>query len=147
MLPVKPKVKTAYERMLAKAKRQARAKRKAVRAKPVDTLATRVEAVRAVVEYAPMAEYVASLGDQVVESSKSRSKCKKCGLPLAWKTLENGKWCPTNPDGSDHWDLCSATRNASRPFDPERDTKTSGVIVGKYFVELPPLPNGEAPWN
>lgn len=27
------------------------------------------------------------------------------------------------------------------------DTKTSGVIVGKDFVKLPPLPAGEAPWN
>lgn len=144
---MKPKVKTAYERMLARAKRQARAKRKVARAKQVDTPPTRVEAVVEVVEYAPMAEYMASLGDQVDEPSKSRSKCKKCGLPLAWKTLPSGKWCPTNPDGSDHWDLCSATRNARRPYDPDRDTKSSGVIVGKYYVELPPLPKGEAPWN
>ena len=36
--------------------------------------------------------------------------CRKCGLPLGFKKLPNGKWCPTNPDGSDHWDLCRDTQ-------------------------------------
>lgn len=35
--------------------------------------------------------------------------CNKCGLEIGFRRLPNGKWCPTNPDGSDHWDLCSAT--------------------------------------
>ena len=39
--------------------------------------------------------------------------CAKCHLPLAFKQLESGKWCPTNPDGSDHWDLCRETRIAA----------------------------------
>lgn len=36
--------------------------------------------------------------------------CRKCGLPLGFKKLENGRWCPINPDGSDHWDLCRDTQ-------------------------------------
>ena len=37
------------------------------------------------------------------------SQCRKCGAPLGWRRAQfNGvwKWVPTNPDGSDHWDLC-----------------------------------------
>lgn len=34
------------------------------------------------------------------------SECRKCGNPIAFKRLASGKLCPTNPDGSDHWDLC-----------------------------------------
>lgn len=36
--------------------------------------------------------------------------CRKCGLPLGFKRMPSGKLRPTNPDGSDHWDLCSFTR-------------------------------------
>jgi len=32
--------------------------------------------------------------------------CNKCHLPIAFRQLPSGKWCPTNPDGSDHWDDC-----------------------------------------
>ncbi len=34
------------------------------------------------------------------------SICKKCHQPIAWKILPNGRWCPTNTDGTDHWDDC-----------------------------------------
>lgn len=37
------------------------------------------------------------------------SECRKCGATLAWQRRQfKGvwKWVPTNPDGSDHWDLC-----------------------------------------
>jgi hypothetical protein len=62
------------------------------------------------------------------------SRCRKCGLPIAFKMLESGKLCPTNPDGGDHWDLCRETVNAGRTFDPARDTKTSGFIVGENYL-------------
>ena len=39
------------------------------------------------------------------------AQCGKCGLPLAFKKLDSGKWCPTNPDGSDHWDICREVYN------------------------------------
>lgn len=35
--------------------------------------------------------------------------CQKCGHPIAFKKLASGRFCPTNPDGSDHWDLCKGT--------------------------------------
>jgi hypothetical protein len=38
--------------------------------------------------------------------------CEKCELPLAFTQLENGKWRPCNPDGSDHWDICRDVRYA-----------------------------------
>jgi len=38
--------------------------------------------------------------------------CEKCNLALAFTQLENGKWRPCNPDGSDHWDLCRDVRYA-----------------------------------
>jgi hypothetical protein len=43
--------------------------------------------------------------------------CNKCWLPIRFKKLPNGKYCPTNPDGSDHWDKCSAAqfKRSGRP--------------------------------
>ncbi len=40
------------------------------------------------------------------------STCSKCGLPLVFYRLPNGKACPCNPDGTDHWDLCRNVRYA-----------------------------------
>ena len=37
------------------------------------------------------------------------TRCKQCGLPVNW-TKVDGKWKCHNPDGEDHWDLCSKTR-------------------------------------
>lgn len=37
---------------------------------------------------------------------KSDKKCGDCGGLLAFYKLDNGKYCPCNPDGSDHWDDC-----------------------------------------
>lgn len=38
--------------------------------------------------------------------------CEKCGKPMGFTKLANGKWRPCNPDGSDHWDLCRDIRYA-----------------------------------
>jgi hypothetical protein len=43
------------------------------------------------------------------------SQCRKCGSKIGWaQRVFKGvmKWVPTNPDGSDHWDLCRERRNA-----------------------------------
>lgn len=32
--------------------------------------------------------------------------CDACQRPLAFRLLPSGKWCPCDPDGSDHWDRC-----------------------------------------
>ena len=39
------------------------------------------------------------------------SLCKECGLEVNW-TKSGRKWSCANPDGSDHWDLCSQTKFA-----------------------------------
>lgn len=36
--------------------------------------------------------------------------CRECGQPIAWKALPSGKYCPTELDGSDHFDKCSKVR-------------------------------------
>lgn len=37
------------------------------------------------------------------------STCKQCGAPVLWVKEGSKKLCH-NPDGSDHWDLCSKLR-------------------------------------
>ena len=46
------------------------------------------------------------------------AQCNKCGLDIAFKRV-NGKWWPTNPDGSEHWDLCKQTLRAGRVYTRE----------------------------
>jgi hypothetical protein len=41
-----------------------------------------------------------------------QATCGDCDLPLAFYRLPNGKACPCNPDGSDHWDTCREVRYA-----------------------------------
>lgn len=72
--------------------------------------------------------------------------CKKCGEPIAFVKLASGKLCPTNVDGSEHFDVCREVRN-KKLGTTQINEMSSGVIVGSQYVELPPLPEGEAPWN
>lgn len=59
------------------------------------------------------------------------SQCRKCGGELGWKRQAFSgvlKWVPTNPDGSDHWDLCRERQNqqmttAQRQRQRMRDAK------------------------
>ncbi len=91
-----------------------------------------------------------------------QSRCRKCGLPLGWKRLANGSWCPTNPDGSDHWDLCRQTflaslspsaRAALRERDrieglPKRTAGKKGDTFGYHYAgELPPWDDSLAPFR
>lgn len=73
------------------------------------------------------------------------ANCGKCGLPLAFKKLPSGKLCPTNPDGSDHWDLCRLThlkKTNKRRLDHHCEYMT--VPIGK-----PPVvpDDGLPPWD
>lgn len=46
-------------------------------------------------------------------SAREVPSCRKCGKPLSFVRRDyNGvmKWCPVNPDGSDHWDDCRQVR-------------------------------------
>ena len=67
--------------------------------------------------------------------------CRKCGLPIKWSTLPSGKFCPVNPDLSQHWDLCNQTRNAGKVYAPI----ASKVITGKNYVETES--GGKLPWE
>lgn len=41
------------------------------------------------------------------------AKCAECGLPVLWtRTPGSGAWQCFNPDGTVHWDRCSAERFA-----------------------------------
>ena len=68
--------------------------------------------------------------------------CKKCNLPISFKKIASGKWCPTNPDGSDHWDLCSETRFKNNPN--KQASKTMAFTWGKDFVESN---DDSVPWS
>lgn len=61
-------------------------------------------------------------------------RCEKCDLPIAFKETPSGAWCPCNPDGSDHFDVCRLTQfvNADRP-----------VCVG--MLTLMTVPKGKTP--
>lgn len=47
---------------------------------------------------------------------REKKHCAKCGLELGFKLLPSGKYCPTNADGTDHFDICRLTQflNAKR---------------------------------
>jgi hypothetical protein len=67
--------------------------------------------------------------------------CKKCGLPIKWSTLPSGKFCPVNPDGSQHFDICNQTRNAGKVYAPI----ASRWIRGSKYVETES--DGSLPWE
>lgn len=70
--------------------------------------------------------------------------CNRCGLPIKFAPNQKGRLAPVNPDGSEHWPLCEANRNYPKS---RINSSSAGVIVGKDFVELPPLADGELPWK
>lgn len=64
-----------------------------------------------------------------------RGECKKCGLPLAFYRLPNGKACPCNPDGTDHWDLCRTVRYAkARKGEFQRIDLPGGGYIEQWVV-------------
>lgn len=73
------------------------------------------------------------------------SFCEKCDRPLAFRKLPTGKWCPCEPDGSDHFDICRETQvklgrcksQKTHDFDPDVHTT--------YPNHKEPLYSGEAP--
>lgn len=52
------------------------------------------------------------------------AKCRDCGLEIGFRQ-EGGRWRPTNPDSSDHFDVCSAERSRLMVAEgtPFRDAK------------------------
>jgi hypothetical protein len=64
--------------------------------------------------------------------------CKKCGGPIGWKRLANGKWCPTEPNGGEHWDECRRRLRAGRPPDPKPALITRGHSTHFWIGMEPP---------
>lgn len=64
--------------------------------------------------------------------------CEKCQEPIAFYKITSGKaagkWCPCNPDGSDHWDLCRevAIKKGLKPRGV--DHYCGGLTLGRYPV-------------
>lgn len=75
--------------------------------------------------------------------------CNKCGLLIIFKKVGK-KWHPTNPDGSDHYDMCKETMTdklikESKPFADKDGSgylhkgkkiyhmKTTGFITGENY--------------
>lgn len=71
--------------------------------------------------------------------------CKRCGREIGFRKLPSGKWMPTEIDGSDHWDACSATVNLTAPKG-RVDTRSSPVIVGEKYVYTPNPDPSLPPW-
>jgi hypothetical protein len=55
--------------------------------------------------------------------------CYKCQQPIAFKKLPSGKMCPTNPDGSDHWDTCNSKRAYTGPKMVFMGRTVDGVLI------------------
>lgn len=84
----------------------------------------------------PICQLCAKQNIEVKEKSAGHSKCKKCGLPIAWGKSKNGKPMPVNIGGSEHWDACSAAKTKlaianCKVYLPE----SSGCITGSEYVE------------
>jgi hypothetical protein len=75
----------------------------------------------------------------------SYTKCKKCGLIIAFKKLQSGKFSPINADGTDHFDACKKAQRNERPFNPNdpRDMKVLPAIRGDNYV---PSDDDTLPW-
>ena len=63
------------------------------------------------------------------------STCRKCGQPLAFKRNENGKMVPTNPDGSDHFDICRQRQFEVVKTKGEPHTRKTALGKGRFMVE------------
>lgn len=92
-----------------------------------------------------MGKYHRYVGGKVgfsVASVPDSRNCRKCGLPVAFKKLASGKFCPTNVDGSDHFDICRLTqfKNSKRDVCVGMTT-TMTVPIAKlefYAGDVPP---------
>ncbi len=76
--------------------------------------------------------------------------CGKCGGPLGFRLIiqgsGKGKWCPCNPDGSDHCDDCRTAQTQGtygilkvfNDHDEPKKTKRKDKKVPLYCGEAPP---------
>lgn len=66
------------------------------------------------------------------------SICARCGGQIAWKRLESGKWCPTEPDGSSHFDICKARQRLTRAPERKPALFTGHNVKWVWNGEVPP---------
>ena len=86
---------------------------------------------------------------------KLRKTCKKCGLPLGFKLITSGKgkgkYCPTNPDGSDHWDTCREERMKDPVYKARMlamDKEAMKPVTTKCRIKKVKFYNGDIPpWD
>lgn len=81
--------------------------------------------------------------------------CGKCGLPLGFKLLTSGKgkgkYCPTNPDGTDHWDTCREERMKNPVFREKQlklDAEMMKPAITKCRIKKVKFYSGDIPpWD
>ena len=62
------------------------------------------------------------------------SRCNRCGEIIVYDVMPNGKFRPINPDGSEHFDLCSK-RQSDIAIDGavyREYHEKNGKVVGQY---------------
>lgn len=75
--------------------------------------------------------------------------CGKCGGPMAYRKLPSGKWCPCNPDGSDHWDDCREAQTKGT-YGIKRDFLVhiaGAVTIGKGKLKGNKYEGDKTPWE
>ena len=65
------------------------------------------------------------------------NKCYKCKLPITFIQNDNGKWCPVNPDGTFHWDLCRETNKPAFRMIIGKTMKAKTHLVHVYCPNPP----------
>jgi hypothetical protein len=72
--------------------------------------------------------------------------CNKCGSPIKFKLLVTGKWCPTNPDGGEHWDDCKKAQRCGNPNEIQhRGPEFQPGRTGGYSSRV--WNSGLVPWD
>jgi len=76
------------------------------------------------------------------------SFCGECDRPLAFRLIEKGagkgKWCPCEPDGSDHWDICRETQVKMGRI-PEKNYDFNPDLHTTYPTNNDPFYDGDVP--
>lgn len=53
-------------------------------------------------------------------------RCKACGDPISMRRTKQGKWMPTNEDGSSHFQTCSDPARFSKPRESIKELQARG---------------------
>ena len=66
--------------------------------------------------------------------------CRKCKQGIAFAVLPSGRYCPVNPDGTEHWDACRQAQRAGKPpaAKPPLITESRHKVFYPETAEIPP---------